>query len=226
TQPISIEELPAIDVVLISHDHYDHLDYRAVKELSDTVDTFLVPLGVKAHLQRWGVDSDKIVEHDWYQTTEYSGVSFTQTPSRHFSGRGITNRFSTLWGSWVVKSDSMSVFFSGDSGYYDEFKRIGERYGPFDIAFMENGAYSVLWNQIHMFPEEAVQASIDLKATLFFPIHWGKYDLAFHTWTEPANRAMAAARENDVTMVSPLIGDVFNLSEYPSTPWWQKADTD
>lgn len=219
----TIKDLPEIDVVLISHDHYDHLDYRAIKEMDPKVRKYLVPLGVKAHLQRWGVADEKIVELDWYQDASYGAVRFTLTPSRHFSGRGITNRFSTLWGSWVVRSRSLSVFFSGDSGYFDEFKKIGVKFGPFDIAFLENGAYNQAWNQIHMYPEQSVQASIDLNAKVYFPIHWGKFDLSVHRWTDPIVRAINAAIENDVQMATPIIGEVFTAESYSKGEWWAAA---
>jgi len=138
-----IESLPEIDVIIISHDHYDHLDYLAIQKLEPKTKKFLVPLGVKAHLQRWDIPEEKIEEMDWYESTSYKTVEFTLTPSRHFSGRNVNNQMSTLWGSWVVQSNAVSIFFSGDSGYFNEFKKIGEIYGPFDIAFLENGAYKV-----------------------------------------------------------------------------------
>lgn len=216
-----IDSVPAIDVVIISHDHYDHLDHQAIRELSSRAKKFLVPLGVGAHLTRWGVPANNIIEFDWYQDVTIQGSQFVLTPARHFSGRGITNRFSTLWGSWVIRSDTMNVFFSGDSGYFNEFVKIGQRFGPFDIAFIENGAYSDHWTQIHMQPEEAVQASIDLKATVFFPIHWSKFDLAQHTWNEPVVRAAVAAQMHGVKMATPLIGQTFNLRDVPGERWWE-----
>lgn len=216
-----VENLPDIDVVLISHDHYDHLDHIAIGELATSTKQFLVPLGIKAHLLRWGVAAKNIIELDWYQSVTVGTVSFTLTPSRHFSGRGITNRNSTLWGSWVVQSPSSSVFFSGDSGYFEEFKRIGDSYGPFDIAFIENGAYDESWDQIHMMPEDSAQAALDLNAALFFPIHWGKFDLAQHNWHEPIERASVAAAELGVQIVTPMVGEVFTLDSAPSEKWWE-----
>ena len=220
----SIDSLPEIDVIIISHDHYDHLDYLAIKDLASKTKKFLVPLGVKAHLSRWGISAEKIEEMDWHESVTYKTVKFTLTPSRHFSGRNVNNSFSTLWGSWVVQSNTLSLFFSGDSGYFDEFKKIGEIYGPFDIAFIENGAYNTNWAQIHMLPEQSVQASIDLKAKLFFPIHWGKFDLSVHHWKEPIERASKAADEKQVNIVAPIVGEVFVTSSYPKEKWWEKAN--
>ena len=217
----AISDLPEIDVILISHDHYDHLDHLAIAQLERKTRQFLVPLGIAAHLMRWGVPEDKIVELEWYESHSRQSTQFTLTPSRHFSGRGLTNRFSTLWGSWVIKSQSLSVFFSGDTGYFDELLKIGQQYGPFDIAFIENGAYSDDWSQIHMMPEESAQAAIDLQAKVFFPIHWSKFDLAQHSWDDPIIRASVAAERLGVQIATPLIGEVFTPEEIPNTDWWK-----
>lgn len=219
----SLESLPEVDVVIISHDHYDHLDNRAITELSTSTSLFMVPLGVGAHLQRWGVAKNKIREFDWYQSETIDSTEFTFTPARHFSGRGITNRFKTLWGSWVIKSLTGSVFFSGDTGYFDELKKIGTVYGPFDIAFMENGAYNKGWKQIHMMPDESVQASMDLNSKVYVPIHWAKFDLAQHNWKDPIVRAVAKAKSLGTTITTPLIGEIFTLTELPQEVWWNEV---
>ena len=219
--PISIDDLPTIDAVVISHDHYDHLDYQTIKVLSKGVSHFFVPLGVKAHLERWGVVSEKISELDWYESEVYRGVRLTLAPARHFSGRGLWDRNATLWGSWIIASKTLKVYFSGDSGYSDAFKTIGQRYGPFDIAFLENGAYNLDWAQIHMMPKETVQASIDLNARVLFPIHWSKFDLALHPWDEPAIRLTKEARKRGVAVATPLIGETFDVNNYPETQWWE-----
>ena len=219
-QQTHISDLPNIDAVVISHDHYDHLDYRGVKDIADKVGHFFVPLGIKAHLQRWDVPDDKITEMDWFESVRYQGVTFMLMPSRHFSGRRITNQNSTLWGAWIIHSPSLKVYFSGDGGYSTDFAKIGEQYGPFDITFIENGAYNLDWAQIHMFPEEAVQAAIDLNSKLLFPIHWGKFDLALHPWNEPMIRLTEEAEKRDVEVATPLIGEVFNLEDYPKRQWW------
>lgn len=217
-----LADLPKIDVVLISHDHYDHLDHLAISELAADNTRFLVPLGIQSHLLRWGVPVKNIVELDWFEAYDISESTFTLTPSRHFSGRGITNRFSTLWGSWVVKSADTAVYFSGDSGYTKDFKAIGDEFGPFDIAFIENGAYNKQWAQIHMMPEQSVQAALDLNAQLFFPIHWGKFDLAQHRWAEPIERAVLAAKRKEIPVVAPLVGQVFRLESPPYEEWWKR----
>ena len=220
-QPINIGDLPKVDVVIISHDHYDHLDAKAIKDLSQSVDRFLVPLGVKAHLERWGVDANRINELDWHDSENYKNIKFTLTPAQHFSGRGLTNRNSTLWGSWIVSSERIRAYFSGDGGYSETFKELGERYGPFDIAFIENGAYNTDWSQVHMFPHETVQANIDLKSNVLFPIHWSKFDLAFHPWDEPIIRITKEAKKRNINIASPMIGEVFDLTNLPKNPWWE-----
>lgn len=223
-----IKDLPNIDAVLISHDHYDHLDYEAIQEMENKVKHFYVPLGVKAHLQRWGVSDDKITEFDWYESTQIGDVKLILTPSRHFSGRGLTNRNSTLWASWVVKSPQMSLFFSGDSGYGKHYKEIGKRFEPFDVALMEDGQYNERWPDIHMMPEQSVQASIDLKAKHVLPVHWGKYNLSLHKWKEPIQRFLAEADKNNIITLTPKIGQQFTL-ENPPTPqtqgkWWKGVE--
>ena len=220
--PVVIDDLPKVDVVIISHDHYDHLDSKAIKDLSNRVDQFFVPLGVGAHLERWGVNKNRITEYDWYDSKDYKNIKFTFAPSLHFSGRGVTNGNSTLWGSWMIKSKTLSAYFSGDGGYSETFKKLGNEYGPFDIAFIENGAYNVDWSNVHMFPDEAVQASIDLKAEVLFPIHWSKFDLSIHPWDEPIIRITKEAAKKNVNIATPMIGEVFELSSIPKKPWWEK----
>lgn len=224
TNEITMDDLPPIDTVVISHDHYDHLDHRAIGKLHKKTRQFLVPLGVAAHLQKWDVPSENIIELDWYQSIRQNHTEFTLLPARHFSGRGISNGFSTLWGSWAIKTPEHNIWFSGDSGYFDGIKDIGDTYGPFDIAFIENGAYSNDWNQIHMMPEQAVQASLDVNASVFFPIHWSKFDLALHPWDDPIKRAAIAAAESGVSIATPLIGEVFTPDDAPNDNWWQSID--
>lgn len=219
--PIQMADLPSIDAVIISHDHYDHLDHLAIQGLNDKVGHFYVPLGIKAHLQRWGISDDKITELDWYESAQLGEVALILTPSRHFSGRGLFNRFSTLWSSWVVKSPTLSVYFSGDGGYSPTFAEIGEQFGPFDMAFMEDGAYNDDWAEIHMTPEQSAQAAVDLRAKVLLPIHWGKFDLSRHEWRDPIERISVAARAQNITLATPLIGETFTLNKLPQSVWWQ-----
>ncbi len=219
--PIIIDDLPKVDVVVISHDHYDSLDSKAIKDLSQLVDRFFVPLGVKAHLERWGVNKNKISELDWHDSEDYKNIKFTLTPTQHFSGRGLTNRSSTLWGSWIISSNTLKAYFSGDGGYSETFKDLGDQYGPFDIAFLENGAYNADWSKNHMFPDEVVQANIDLKAKVLFPIHWSKFDLSIHPWDEPIIRVTHEAEKRNVNIATPMIGEIFDLINLPKIPWWE-----
>ncbi|WP_164975234.1 MBL fold metallo-hydrolase [Lutibacter sp. HS1-25] len=220
--PITIDSLPNIDVVLISHDHYDHLDYGSIVKLKDKVSKFYVPLGIKAHLTSWGVEANKITEFDWWENINHKGIEFISTPARHFSGRGLTNRNSTLWSSWVLKSNNYKLFFSGDSGYGKHFKEIGNKYGPFDFAMVECGQYNEQWAQIHMTPEETIQASIDVQSNLTMPIHWGAFKLALHSWDDPIKRATKKANELNVQITTPKIGEpiVLGTSDFPVEKWW------
>ena len=224
SNPPKAADLPPIDAVLISHDHYDHLDYRSISELHGRVGHFFVPLGVKAHLQRWGVAGNKITELGWYESAQFGEIRLTLTPSRHFSGRKLTNRNSSLWGSWVVKAPDMARFFSGDSGYDPEFAKIGEQFGPFDIACIENGAYDQRWAEIHMLPEQGVQTALDLRARIALPMHWGKFDLAYHSWKEPIERFTRAAREKKLPVATPRIGQSFSLEQIPQEAWWEQVN--
>lgn len=224
--PIEIEKLPKIDAVLISHDHYDHLDYGSIKKLMHKVDRFYTPLGLGVHLTKWGVEKEKIVELDWWQEAELEGLVFASTPAQHFSGRGLTDRDKTQWCSWVIQSNTERIFFSGDSGYADHFKEIGQKYGPFDFAMMECGQYNKLWHEIHMFPEETALAGVDVKAEKVMPIHWGAFKLAPHAWTDPINRVIAKAEELNLELVIPEIGKPTNISEkMPEyNTWWKNYE--
>ena len=220
--PIDPIELKDIDVVVISHNHYDHLNKFSIQTIHPEVTLFLVPLGVGAQLEKWGVPREKITELDWWDSFDFDEkLTITSTPSQHFSGRGITDRNETLWTSYVIASLDHNIYFSGDSGYFDGFKTIGDKYGPFDIAFMECGAYNTEWADVHMFPEETVQASLDLKAHYVWPIHWGTYNLALHDWFDPMKRVTMAAEANGVRLLTPIFGQVI---EYPgrmqTEKWW------
>ena len=222
--PIAIEKLPFLDAIVLSHDHYDHLDYESIMKLKDKVGKFYVPLGVSAHLIEWGVDPAKISELDWWNQATNDGFTFICTPARHFSGRGLSDGFTTLWASWVVKTENSKIYFSGDSGYGPHFKDIGDRYGPFDFVMLECGQYNELWKDIHMMPEQTVQAAIDLKGKLMMPIHWGAFTLAMHTWRDPVDRVTITAHQKLVPITTPKIGEpvLLQQSTFPHSEWWKR----
>ncbi|WP_237690838.1 MBL fold metallo-hydrolase [Paenibacillus caui] len=223
--PLIIEELPKIDAVLISHDHCDHLDYTSIRKLKDRVETFYVPLGVGTRLIRFGVEKEQIREFDWWEDTDLKGLKLVCTPARHFSGRDPLNRDkdSTLWCSWVITSQSTRVYFSGDSGYGPHFKKIGETYGPFDVTLMDCGQYDRRWADIHLFPEQAVEAHLDVRGKLLLPVHWAVFVLAFHGWAEPAERISLEAKRKGVQITTPLIGEtvVLGQAHAPAEKWWR-----
>ncbi len=223
--PLDISQVPPIDAVIISHNHYDHLNRFSIEHLHAKAKKFIVPLGVGAQLQKWGVPDSKIVELDWWEEFHIDArLMVAATPAQHFSGRGLTDRNKTLWASWVIKTPVHRLFFSGDSGYFSGFKKIGAKYGPFDITFIECGAYNKSWARVHMFPEQTVQAHLDLKGDLLHPIHWGTFNLALHPWYEPMERLTACAAENNIVAATPIVGEttVFNTS-IPVVRWWQPA---
>ncbi len=223
--PLDIQQVPQIDAVIISHDHYDHLNKFSVQGLMDKTDTFIVPLHVGALLADWGVPREKIVELDWWQ--EYKPdqkLMIAATPALHFSGRGITDRNKTLWASWVIQTPFHNLFFSGDSGYFEGFKQIGEKYGPFDMTFIECGAYGKSWPKVHMFPEQTVQAHLDLKGDVLHPIHWGTFNLALHPWYEPMERLSIAADYKNIKVATPIVGETtVYRSSIPVARWWEPA---
>ena len=224
--PISIEGLPPLKGVILSHDHYDHLDRAAILQLADKVEHFLTPLGVGDLLIAWGVTPSKVRQLDWWQSAEVDGLHLTATPARHFSGRGLFDRNRTLWASWVAIDGDLRVFFSGDSGYFDGFKRIGERYGPFDLTLMETGAYDANWPGIHMQPEQTLQAHLDVRGRWLLPIHNGTFDLAMHAWHEPLARIVALAAEQGVAIATPQMGEALDLRKpHGGQRWWSEVAT-
>ncbi|TWC20607.1 MULTISPECIES: MBL fold metallo-hydrolase [unclassified Pseudomonas] len=219
--PISLDELPPIEAVILSHDHYDHLDHQAILKLAAKTRYFLTPLGVGDTLVKWGIEASKVRQLDWWQRSEVDGIEFIATPSQHFSGRGLFDGNSTLWASWVMIDGGTRIFFSGDTGYFDGFKRIGERYGPFDLTLMETGAYNVDWPHVHMQPEQTLQAHIDLRGRWLLPIHNGTFDLAMHAWFEPFDRILALAWERNVSITTPQMGEAFTLTHpHRGRAWW------
>lgn len=224
--PLPLATLGPLDAVVISHDHYDHLDLPTIRALAGTDTVFAVPLGVGAHLERWGVSPDRTRELDWNETTDIAGISLTATPARHFCGRGLRNQQHTLWASWAVAGPEHRIYHSGDTGYFSGFKDIGAEHGPFDATMIQIGAYSEYWPDIHMTPDEGVRAHLDLQggqpSGLMLPIHWGTFNLAFHPWAEPADRTMIAAHEAGFASAAPRPGEPFEPAARPAVePWWR-----
>jgi L-ascorbate metabolism protein UlaG (beta-lactamase superfamily) len=220
-----VNDFPNLDMVVITHDHYDHLDYKTILQLKDKTKLFCTSLGVGAHLEHWGIAPERIVELDWWESKIiFESMELTATPARHFSGRSFA-RYKSLWSSFILKTPTHRLFLGGDSGYETHFQTIGEKYGPFDIALLECGQYNEDWPYIHMMPEQTVQASIDLKAAVLMTVHWAKFKLSLHPWKEPIERATKAADAKGVTYTTPLIGQPVIIGEnYPREAWWTKVD--
>jgi L-ascorbate metabolism protein UlaG (beta-lactamase superfamily) len=220
--PIALEALPPIDVVIISHDHFDHLDMATVRALAARGTRFAVPLGVGAHLEAWSIPAGQITELDWGESVRVGGLELTATPARHYSGRNPLRRDGTLWASWVVKGPRHRIFFSGDTGYFDGFRAIGAAHGPFDLTLIKIGACDRTWQDIHLSPEEAVRAHRDLGGRLLLPVHWGTFNLAFHAWNAPPEEAVTAAAALGVDLVIPRPGQWFEAATPPPLdPWWR-----
>ncbi|MCW2535468.1 MAG: beta-lactamase domain protein [Modestobacter sp.] len=219
--PVPIADLPPLDAVLISHDHYDHLDLPTVRELVRiSTAPFVVPVGVGVHLRGWGVPEDRIVELGWDDATSVNGLTLTSTEARHFSGRFFA-RDTTLWSSWAIAGPRHRVYFGGDTGYTPAFAGIGARLGPFDLTLLPIGAYNEAWKAIHMDPDEALRAHGDLGGNVLVPVHWATFNLAFHRWAEPVQRLAAGALRGGVRLVVPRPGErVDVLAPPPLTDWW------
>jgi L-ascorbate metabolism protein UlaG (beta-lactamase superfamily) len=222
TNTYGVEDMPEIDMLILSHDHYDHLDYQTITKLIPKVKNFYAALGVGEHLEYWGVKPENIIEFDWMESHQISpDISLTATPARHFSGRSIT-RAKSLWTSFVLNIHGYKLFLGGDSGYDTHFKMIGEKFGPFDFALLENGQYNLDWHFIHSLPEETAQIAQDLNVKAFMPVHWAKFALAFHDWNEPMIRLKKVTDEQNIKMATPLIGEPVVLgSVYPDKIWWE-----
>lgn len=218
------DALPSIDFLIITHDHYDHLDYTTFKNIKQKVNKIVCPLGVGEHLEYWGYPAENIIELEWWENAQLTDlIQITATPARHFSGRGFT-RNNTLWASYVFQSEKLKLYLGGDSGYDTHFKEIGERFGPFDLAILENGQYNYKWKYIHLLPEEVIKAAKDLQAKSFFPVHSSKFKLANHPWKEPLEKVVDLSKqEKDLKLVTPKIGEIVYLNQTGQAfeYWWE-----
>jgi L-ascorbate metabolism protein UlaG (beta-lactamase superfamily) len=222
--PVIVADLPPIDVVLVTHDHYDHLEQSTVVALASEVRWYLVPLGVGKLLEEWGVPPEKIMELDWWESRQVGPLAFHATPAIHYSSRGLFDTDKRLWCSWSVRGNRSSFFVSGDSGYFDGFKEVGERLGPFDIAFLKIGSSDESWKNVHMLPEEAAQQFLDIRGQVMMPTHWATFDLALHPWYEPIERLIVAAEEKKIALVTPRIGERIEVKNpVRSDYWWREV---
>lgn len=221
--PVKVKDLPHIDLMVISHDHYDHMDHNVIKEIDEKVDRYIVPLGVENHLERWRVDENKIQNMAWWEEVTVNGLTIGCTPARHYSGRSLDDQFATLWASWVFRDEHHQIFESGDSGYGGQYKKIHDKYGDFDLVMTDCAQYDVNWPEVHMFPEEAVQAAKTLGAEKAMPVHWGAFSLAYHPWDDSAERFVAAGEKNGLRIVTPRIGETMNVDDTDTGTdrWWR-----
>ncbi len=223
--PVTAGALPPIDVVLITHDHYDHLEEPTIRQLEPKTGLYLVPLGIGEVLEDWDIPASKIVELDWWESHQVDSIRFVATPAVHYARRGLFDGDERLWCSWSVLGQNRKFFVSGDSGYFDAFKKVGQELGPFDLTFLKIGSYDETWKQIHMTPEAAVQQHLDLRGHILVPLHWATFDMALHPWTEPIERMLAEANKRDVGYVTPRIGQLLYLDKLPGNePWWRSVD--
>jgi len=222
TDVYGVEDMPEIDLLIITHDHYDHMDFPTIMKLQRKVKSIVTSIGVGSHLEYWGIPASKFTELDWWESVEVAaGIKITATPARHFSGRTLA-RNKTLWSSFVLSIEGKRIYLGGDSGYDGHFKDIGSKLGPFDLAILECGQYGKNWPYIHMFPEQTVKAAQDLRASMLIPVHWGKFVLSTHSWNEPIRRVFASAVEQNFPIVSPRIGEPFMLGEpFKQVEWWK-----
>ena len=220
--PLPLKDLPSLDAIILSHDHYDHLDYPTIKQLAPGTVPILCSVGVGPIIEKWGVNKNRITQLDWGHTvTTIPGFSITATPARHFSGRGIINRNQTLWSSWVIKGPVHNIFFGADSGWFPGFKDIGDEYGPFDLTMLEIGAYGDGWPNIHMGPDHATNAHLALRGKVMMPIHWGTFNLALHSWREPVKRFMGFTDKKQITPFLPKPGVPTEVGNGHNSRWWE-----
>ena len=226
--PVPLRNLPPLDLVLISHDHYDHLDYPTIRQLVKREVPFVTSLGIGAHLESWGVRPERIVELEWWESYSLPNTELTVTaaPSQHFSGRGLKDRNATLWSSLVIRSPRHTVFFSGDTGLTTEYQTIRERLGPFDLVMLEVGAFHPAWGDIHLGPQNALKALSLLGGGAFLPVHWGTFSLAMHAWDQPAETLLELGPKTGVQLVMPRLGEAVEPGRVERVePWWREVDT-
>lgn len=217
-----IDDFPEIDLLLMTHDHYDHLDLDSIMKLQPKVKQYFTGMGVGRHLKKWGIEENKIIEFDWWRSELFQDIQITYTPTRHFSGRGLSDRAKSMWGGWVFQTEQERLWFSGDGGYGNHFEEVGERLGPFDFAWMECGQYNENWSLIHMFPDESVQAAIDAKVRKIMPVHWAGFSLAQHHWTDPVEKFVASAQLKSIPFHTPELGELVDLNqERKNIFWWR-----
>lgn len=220
--PLSIDDLPNIDIVIISHDHYDHLDYNTIKKIDKKTSKYVVPLGVENHLEKWNVKKNKIINMAWWEEINIKGLTIGCMPARHHSGRRLFDRFSSLWASWVFEDEYHRVFESGDTGFDTHFNDIYNKYKEFDLALIDSGQYDTKWKSNHMVPEESVEAGKILNSKVIMPIHWGAFKLSNHPWDDGVERFTIKADEQDIKYITPKIGEtVIYGKDMPSDKWWR-----
>ncbi|HBO38327.1 MAG TPA: multidrug transporter, partial [Pasteurellaceae bacterium] len=219
--PLAVKQLPPIDVVLITHDHYDHLEADAIRYLANNAAHFITPLGVGARLQSWGVAAEKITELGWTETVVRNGVTYTAERSNHYSSRWFNDRNKTLWAAYILEGAGKRLFWSCDGGYDERFTEFGKKYNGFDVAFVEIDAGNAGWPYTHMFPEQAVQAVYDLQAKLFVPIHWGVFDLGVHPWDESIKKVVTLSNEKKIPLVAPKLGEKYLFDRTDMPHWWE-----
>ncbi len=220
--PAGLDELPPLDVVLLSHDHYDHLCRSTMQSLARGTVPIVTSLGVGARLEGMGVAPERIHELDWHEHVDIAGVRLTATPCQHFSGRSTTDRNKTLWSSWVIESERRRVFFSGDTGLTEEYRATASKHGPFELVMLEVGAFHESWGDIHLGPKHALEAFEMLGGGTLLPVHWGTFNLALHAWDEPAETLLQLATEQQVRVLTPKLGEVFEPTQVDAaTPWWR-----
>ena len=220
--PIKLEDVPIIDVLLISHDHYDHLDYKTIKKIDNKVKKYVVPLGIESYLEGWGVDGEKITILNWWEDEKIDNLLVTSVPARHYSMRNPFKDRVTLWSGFLLRSDDVSIYFTGDTGYTTTFREVGKRFGHIDVLMADSGQYNSAWREVHMGPYDALQAAVDVNAKYYIPVHWGSFALSNHNWFDPAEIATANQDEYGVKVITPRIGEMVDMAEIDlyTNKWW------